>query len=464
MKKKILSTFLLFSINLICFAQDADNTVSIIVSGSGKTQDEAKQSALRSAIEQSFGAFVSSKTEIFNDQVVADQMESVSSGNIQSFTILNEAQLPDGSWGVTLRSIVSVNKLASFVESKGVVIEIKGGLFALNIKQQMLNEQSEIKAVHEMVGLLHEPMQTIFDYSIKSGDPKSLDAESKYWEIPLVVTATANKNIDFCANYCIKTLSALSLISEEVTTYKSLNKTVFPVNINYNGLTKTIFLRKQSSINALNTLSSNWEFYTRLFTAQSGMDESNGIGQGQIHDFNNRQTYNNNNKTINFLTSGQQAAIYSWQEKKTLSQIEQMTGYRVKPRGIISQYKQGGFVIYETNGHGLVASISNLGYMNLFFAKIACDELTINGYSDWRLPTREELNAIYINLHSEGIGGFSHKYDEGSSYWSSTENDFGAFCRSFGESIGLGDGHDKIIMEYVVATQKKGNVRAVRAF
>lgn len=129
------------------FAQEAEKTVTITVSGSGKTQDDAKQSAFRSAIEQAFGAFISSKTEIFNDQVVADQIASVANGNIQSFSILNESQLPDGSWGVTLKALVSVSKLTSFVEAKGIAIEIKGGLFALNIKQQLLNEQSEIKAV-----------------------------------------------------------------------------------------------------------------------------------------------------------------------------------------------------------------------------------------------------------------------------------------------------------------------------
>ena len=61
-----------------------------------------------------------------------------------------------------------------------------------------------------MVGLLHEPMQISFDYEIKSSAPKSLDAESKNWEIPLMVTATTNKNHDFCANYFIKTLAAWS--------------------------------------------------------------------------------------------------------------------------------------------------------------------------------------------------------------------------------------------------------------
>ena len=520
MKKLILSISMLIAIST--FAQEADKTVSITVSGSGKTQEEAKQSALRSAIEQAFGAFISSKTEILNDQVVADQIASVANGNIQSFSILNESQLPDGSWGVTLKALVSVSKLTSFVEAKGIAIEIKGGMFALNIKQQLLNEQGEIKAVCEMVGLLHEPMQTSFDYVIKSSEPKSLDAESKNWEISLVVTATTNKNIDFCADYCIKTLAALSLSSEEVTSYKSLNKSVFPVVINYNGINKTFYLRKQISINALNTLTSNWTFYTSLFTVQSGTDELL-IKQrvDEIHDFSNSKKGPEDFKTINFLTTGQQAAIFSCQDKRTLLQIEQMTGYKVKPTGIFSQFKHGGFVFYQwppyyrigvdmeaeksnvvklpilggiaekagmtrgdkiisindilvvdgniselinksekenklcefkieragniikldiypalEQGPGLVAAIIDLGQIDWNSAKTSCEELTLNGYNDWNLPTKEELNVLYDNLARYGVGGFKQ-----SPYWSSTKNGETIVTRWF-NSIGVKSDYD----------------------
>ena len=419
--KPIIASLVLTFFSFGVFAQTDNKDVSITSSGSGKTLEDAKQAALRSSTEQAFGAFISSKTEMFNDQVVADQMASVSSGNIKSYEVLNESQLPDGSWGVTLKTIVSVDKLTSFVEAKGIAIEIKGGMFALNIKQQLLNEQGEIKAVSEMVGLLHEPMQISFDYVIKSSDPKSLDAESKNWEIPLVVTATTNKNIDFCANYCIKTLAALSLSSVEVTSYQSLNKAVFPVVINYNGVAKTFYLRKQSSINALNTLTSQWAYYTRLFTVQSGMDESNGKGKSVLdvgfdgNDRNNRYV-NVKRKIINFLTTGEKAASFTWQDELTLSQIEKMTGYKVKPRGVVSQFKHGGFVVYEENGHGLVAAISDLGIMDRNSAKTACDELILNGYGDWHLPSIDELNSLYVNLKQLGLGGFASYY-----YWSSTE-------------------------------------------
>jgi hypothetical protein len=293
-------------------------------------------------------------------------------------------------------------------------------------------------------------MQISFDYVIKSSEPKSLDAESKNWEIPLAVTATTNKNIDFCANYCIKTLAALSLSTEEVTSYESLNKAVYPVKIIYNGVDEIFYLRKQSSINALNTVGSQWEFYTRLFTVQSGMDESNGNGEGRLHSFSNSRNYNNDVKTINFLTSGQQAATFSWQDERTLSQIEQMTGYSVKPRGVVSQFKHGGFVVYEKDGHGLVAAITDLGSMNWDTAKTACEELILNGYSDWRLPTIEELNALYVNLYQIGAGVFASE-----TYWSSSEN-YGevAWIQHFDNGTQY-DGGSKVNRLYV---------RAVRAF
>lgn len=93
MKKNILLLFFLFSYNI--FAQD-DKTVTLVVNGHGKTQDEARQNALRSAIEQAFGAFISSKTEILNDKLIKDEIVSVTNGNIQNYEVINEVQIPNG--------------------------------------------------------------------------------------------------------------------------------------------------------------------------------------------------------------------------------------------------------------------------------------------------------------------------------------------------------------------------------
>ena len=144
MKKLILILSLI--INLSAFSQD-EKTVTLVVSGQGKTQDEAKQNALRSAIEQAFGTFISSKTEILNDNLVKDEIVSIANGNIQKFDIISEVQIPDGGYATTLKATVSVTKLTSFVESKGVEVEFKGSLFGANLRQQKLNEEAEYKAI-----------------------------------------------------------------------------------------------------------------------------------------------------------------------------------------------------------------------------------------------------------------------------------------------------------------------------
>jgi len=45
-----------------------------------------------------------------------------------------------------------------------------------------------------------------------------------------------------------------------------------------------------------------------------------------------------------------------------------------------------------------------------------CASLNFNGFADWFLPSRDELDLIYKNLKQKGLGGFSN-----TSYWSSSQ-------------------------------------------
>ena len=63
------------------FAQNVKNDVILTVSADGETKDEAIKMALRSAIEQAYGTFVSANTMLLNDELVKDEIVTISSGN-----------------------------------------------------------------------------------------------------------------------------------------------------------------------------------------------------------------------------------------------------------------------------------------------------------------------------------------------------------------------------------------------
>ena len=48
-----------------------------------------------------------------------------------------------------------------------------------------------------------------------------------------------------------------------------------------------------------------------------------------------------------------------------------------------------------------------------------CANLTSNGYDDWYLPSKDELNKLYLNRNA--IGGFATAVSTASNYWTSTE-------------------------------------------
>jgi len=120
----------------------------------------------------------------------------------------------------------------------------------------------------------------------------------------------------------------------------------------------------------------------------------------------------------------------------------------------------GGIIFYidNTGLHGLVAapddqgysawgctlseisgadgSIVGTGYQNTLdilngcseteAAAYICANLELNGYSDWFLPSIDELNLMYLNLKINNIGNFKSTvkilwYESDAIYWSSTE-------------------------------------------
>jgi len=150
----------------------------------------------------------------------------------------------------------------------------------------------------------------------------------------------------------------------------------------------------------------------------------------------------------------------------------------------IGDTHQGGIIFYlDGNGGGLVAAPTNqlnlewgcqhtlisgadgtaigtgaqntidieAGCTTIGTAADICANLTLGGYSDWFLPSKDELNEMYLNLHQQGLGGF---LGNGPSFWSSTESHSTGAWRQF-----FHDGSQEYYEKY-----SENNVRAIRAF
>ena len=127
----------------------------------------------------------------------------------------------------------------------------------------------------------------------------------------------------------------------------------------------------------------------------------------------------------------------------TLDHLPQEIKNLLPPR--IGEEIHGG-IVFAT---GLVCATSDQNTGNWETCKTSCENYNGGGYSDWRMPTKAELNLIYENLHQSNIGGFASAW-----YWAYAENTTNsAWNQNFV------NGYQNYGYKYYA-----GRVRAVRAF
>jgi hypothetical protein len=96
----------------------------------------------------------------------------------------------------------------------------------------------------------------------------------------------------------------------------------------------------------------------------------------------------------------------------------------------------------------IVAKLKELGESGK--AAHSCAEYELNGYKDWFLPSRDELDLMYKNLKKKELGNFKNEY-----YWSSSE--YGPSNYAWNRYFGHGDPGRN-------SRYPTGCVRAIRAF
>lgn len=215
MKKLLLLSICFLTLNV--FGQE---TVTLFVSGDGNSKDEAITNALNIAISQTYGCFISSNTAILNDELIRDEIISISSGNVQSYEIVSYATLPCGKTFVSLKATISQYNLISYAKSKGVECEISASSYLMNIKLKKLNELNTRIAISNLISQLKGISKFIYDYQLET-EIINVDENKETATIGLTISVYANENAKEFITYLRYNLQAIGQRSG-CTTYNTI--------------------------------------------------------------------------------------------------------------------------------------------------------------------------------------------------------------------------------------------------
>jgi len=238
MFKKSILAIMIAVVCIGAFAQKVDE-VTLTVSSDAPTKDEATKLALRSAIEQAFGVFVSANTTILNDELVKDEIATVASGNIKKYDEISSVTLPNGNTSVTLRAVVSLSRLTSYAQSKGSSVEFASQTFAMNMKLLELNKANEETAIKNMLDLVVTLVPGIFDYKLDLGQPQVRQVgKEEFIQIPATIFIIPNSTLisDIVGN----TLLSLSMSNDEQNSFKQANMRTYELGRVKANVTETV--------------------------------------------------------------------------------------------------------------------------------------------------------------------------------------------------------------------------------
>jgi hypothetical protein len=230
MLKIVSSVVFTLLFNSSYFSQVID-IVSIKTLGQGKTIEDATTSALREALSQAYGVFISSNTTIVNDSLFKDEIVSLTTGNIEKYNILSQTEIPGIGYSVFVNANVSLNKLSSFAQSKGSEATFDGGGFAIKIKLQKLNEQAEVKALSNLLLQTWKYIDNSILFDLNIEEPKLANQNPETYSLKVnVKTRVIDSTKLSIEQFLINGLNQICVTDNEFSDLQKLEKQVYKLN------------------------------------------------------------------------------------------------------------------------------------------------------------------------------------------------------------------------------------------
>jgi len=149
----------------------AGNTLLVYAEGTGATKDAATQSALRGAIEEHIGIFISAKSLVENKALIAQEVATYSKGFVKGYKPIEE-KAEGGGYRMKLAAELLPEKILQTF-SKQPSIQIAGNLDYINLQLEKERHAAALKITEHLV-----PRLIRDGYDIALGKPHYVPAES----------------------------------------------------------------------------------------------------------------------------------------------------------------------------------------------------------------------------------------------------------------------------------------------
>ncbi len=309
-------------------------------------------------------------------------------------------KLPSEQWFIISKSSFSSEIITNFFERKGSFIFSNADSTYWKYLQIKLNDSFEDDIMDYLITYLHHTFQNSFDFFYLKEHPLLINnyeliKNQDSWKVPYKIFSVTNCNFEHCTELTKKIFFLISQIKKEFSLLEWNKLKVDDGKMNIGFL-------KSSSINEINSLISNWEFYQNNWIFYSDMDSIYGKSLKSVTSKKYIKIMDN---TIFFPKVNEITSITEMFKFRSNLNIDSNFEERVIGLGTTSVINSGGILVEGVDGHGFIMALTDLEkkFSSILEANNFLLEFKAKGYYDWRLPTEKEMEKIYYTLISNNI-------------------------------------------------------------
>jgi len=154
-------------------AEEPEKTMKVIVTGIGADADAARLNAIRNAVEQVIGVYVSADTLVKNQAILKDEILGYSGGYVGDTRIVSEEHDRDGLIAVTIEADVVASKLKRKLEFLNIAVRNVEGKTLFNEATGRMEEKRSGAALLEK--FISKYPQAAYNIEVGAPQIKSVD-------------------------------------------------------------------------------------------------------------------------------------------------------------------------------------------------------------------------------------------------------------------------------------------------